>query len=105
MRRYRRVLQVGLLLVVAAFIASLFVFGQRGFGDGAGRDSVATVNGEPIPYARYQRRYQAYTEAYAQMYRDRFSAELAERLRPPPPAAHAPGPDAPIPPPPPPPRP
>src|SRR2546429_10007473 len=80
MRRYRRVLQVGLLLVVAAFIASLFVFGQRGFGDGAGRDSVATVNGESIPYARYQRRYQAYTEAYAQMYRDRFSAELAERL-------------------------
>jgi len=80
MRRYRRVLQVGLLLVVAAFIASLFVFGQRGFGDGAGRDSVATVNGASIPYARYQRRYQAYTEAYAQMYRDRFSAELAERL-------------------------
>jgi peptidyl-prolyl cis-trans isomerase D len=80
MRRYRRVLQGGLLLVVAAFIASLFVFGQRGFGDGAGRDAVATVNGESIPYSRYQRRYQAYMEAYAQMYRDRFSAELAERL-------------------------
>src|SRR5207249_31852 len=32
MRRYRRGLQVGLLMVIAAFIASLFVFGQRGFG-------------------------------------------------------------------------
>src|SRR5947208_15709463 len=80
MRRYRRGLQVGLLVVIAAFVASLFVFGQRGFGDGAGRDAVATVNGESIPLARYQRRYQAYMEAYAQMYKDRFSSDLAERL-------------------------
>src|SRR5439155_884122 len=63
-----------------AFIASLFVFGQRGFGDGAGRDAVATVNGESIPLARYQQRYQAFMEAYARIYRDRFSPELAERL-------------------------
>jgi len=80
MRRYRRLLQVGLLLVIAAFIASLFIFGQSGFGGGEGRDSVATVNGEVIPYSRYQRRYQAYMEAYAQVYRDRFSSEFAERL-------------------------
>src|SRR5213083_1762048 len=80
MRRYRRGLQVGLLVVIAAFIASLFVFGQRGFGDGAGRDAVATVNGESIPLARYQQRYQAFMEAYARIYRDRFSPELAERL-------------------------
>src|SRR2546425_496000 len=80
MRRYRRGLQVGLLVVIAAFIASLFVFGQRGFGDGAGRDVVATVNGESIPLARYQQRYQAFMEAYGRIYRDRFSPELAERL-------------------------
>src|SRR5207247_2097152 len=80
MRRYRRGLQVGLLIVIAAFIASLFVFGQRGFGDGAGRDAVATVNGESIPLARYQQRYQAFMEAYARIYRDRFSPELAARL-------------------------
>ena len=30
MRRYRRLLQVGLLLVIAAFVASLFVFGSSG---------------------------------------------------------------------------
>src|SRR5256884_5025046 len=80
MRRYRRGLQVGLLIVIAAFIASLFVFGQRGFGDGAGRDAGATVNGESIPLARYQQRYQAFMEASARISRDRFSPELAERL-------------------------
>src|SRR5438046_2434962 len=35
MRRYRRGLQVGLLIVIAAFIASLFVFGQRGLAAAA----------------------------------------------------------------------
>src|SRR4029434_3473656 len=29
---------------------------------------------------RFQRRYQSYLEAYAQIYRDRFSTEMAERL-------------------------
>src|SRR3989442_3894271 len=78
MRRYRRGLQVGLLMVIAAFIASLFVFGQRGFGDGAGRDAVATVNGESIPLARYQQRYQAFMEAYARIYRDRSEEHTSE---------------------------
>src|SRR5574341_1139921 len=81
MRRYRRALQIGLLIVVAAFVASLFVFGAGGIGGGGGeRDGVATVNGEAIPFDRYQRRYRAYVDAYAQIYRDRFSQELAERL-------------------------
>src|SRR2546428_13149908 len=80
MRRYRRSLQVGLLLVIAAFIASLFVFGQRGFGDGLGRDSVATVNGEAIPLARYERAYQAYVNMYSQSSRQPMTAELAVRL-------------------------
>ena len=80
MRRYRRALQIGLLFVVAAFIASLFVFGARDFGGGGSPDSVATVNGESIPIGRYQRRYQAYVDAYSQMYRDRFTPELAEKV-------------------------
>ncbi|MEK7715687.1 MAG: SurA N-terminal domain-containing protein, partial [candidate division NC10 bacterium] len=81
MRRHRKALQVGLLLVIAAFVASLFVFGASGIGGGGGEpDAVATVNGESIQVERYQRRYQAYVEAYAQIYRDRFSQELAERL-------------------------
>ena len=81
MRRYRRALQIGLLVVVAAFVASLFVFGAAGrFGNEGVRDSVGTVNGEAIPVERYQRRYQTYVEAYSQIYRDRFSPELAEKL-------------------------
>ena len=83
MRRYRKSLQIGLLVVIAAFVASLFVFGVTGsrYGDSSEpRDSVATVNGEKIPIERFQRRYQSYLEAYAQIYRERFSAEMAERL-------------------------
>ena len=83
MRRYRKSLQLGLLVIIAAFVASLFVFGVTGSrygGSGETRDSVATVNGEAIPIERFQRRYQSYLEAYAQIYRDRFSAEMAERM-------------------------
>ena len=82
MRRFRKSLQIGLLVIIAAFVASLFVFGATGskFGGGETRDSVATVNGETIPIERFQRRYQSYLEAYAQIYRDRFSTEMAERL-------------------------
>ncbi len=83
MRRYRRVLQIGLLVVIAAFvITSVVVSGANTFRSGAtlGRDSVATVNGEAIPNERYQRRYQAYIDAYTQVYRDRFTPELAERM-------------------------
>ena len=81
MRRYRRTLQVGLLVIVAAFVASLFIFGSSvRDGGGGARDSVATVNGEKISVERYQRRYQEYLSMYAQMMRDRFNPEMAERL-------------------------
>jgi peptidyl-prolyl cis-trans isomerase D len=80
MRRYRRALQVGLIVVIAAFIASLFLFGSSSI-DGSGTpDTVATVNGEAIPAERYQRRYQEYLNAYAQMLREKFSPEMAERM-------------------------
>ena len=82
MRRFRRALQIGLLVVIAAFVASLFVFGAGSMGgdDGGGREWVARVNGEAIPVERYQRRYQNYVEAYSQIYRERFSVELAEQM-------------------------
>ena len=79
-RRYRRALQVGLAVVIAAFIASLFVFGSSGFNGGPSGDAVATVNGETIPFDRFQRRYQAYLDAYSRVYRERFSPALAEQL-------------------------
>ncbi|HEY7517856.1 MAG TPA: SurA N-terminal domain-containing protein [Methylomirabilota bacterium] len=79
MRRYRRMLQIGLLLVIAAFVATSVFVGTM--GDSSERtDAVASVNGEVIPLERYQRRYQAYLDAYSRVYRDRFSPELAEQL-------------------------
>src|SRR5688572_31749551 len=79
MRRYRRGLQVGLIAVIAAFVASLFITGSMGPDDGA-RDWVAKVNGEAIPVSRYQQRYQQYFETYARAYGERFNADLAEKM-------------------------
>jgi peptidyl-prolyl cis-trans isomerase D len=79
MRRYRRMLQIGLLLVIAAFVLTSVFVGTMGGGDDR-TDAVASVNGEAIPLERYQRRYQAYLDAYSRVYRDRFSPELAEQL-------------------------
>jgi len=83
MRRYRKGLQVGLLVVIVAFVASLFVFGSRSFdgssGEGGG-DRVATVNGERISRKQYQDRYQAVLDYYGQMNRGRLTPEMAEQL-------------------------
>ena len=82
MRRYRKGLQIGLLVVIIAFVASLFVFGSRSFDGSAseGGDRVATVNGERITRKQYHDRYQAVLDYYSQMNRGRLSAEMAEQL-------------------------
>ena len=82
MRRYRKGLQLGLLVVIAAFVASLFVFGSRSFdgSSGADGDRVATVNGEPISRKQFHDRYQAVLDYYAQANRGRLSPEIAEQL-------------------------
>ncbi|HEU4370804.1 MAG TPA: peptidyl-prolyl cis-trans isomerase [Methylomirabilota bacterium] len=80
-RRYRRGLQIGLLVVIAAFVASLFVFGASGVDQGASRaDTVATVDGETISRKQYQNRYQGYLEMYSQGQPGRLTPELAEQL-------------------------
>ena len=80
MREHRKVLQVSLILVVAAFIASLFIFGTSGMGGGDRADAVATVNGEAIPIDRYQRAYQSYLNMYAQISQRPVTPEVAESL-------------------------
>jgi peptidyl-prolyl cis-trans isomerase D len=80
MRRYRRILQIGLLVVIAAFVVTSVYVGSMSGGSRNRGDIVATVNGEAIPVERYQRRYQAYLDAYSRVYRDRFSPTLAEQL-------------------------
>src|SRR2546421_10588687 len=83
MRRYRRALQVGLLILIAAFVAtSVFVFGSSSLRGDPGT-SVATVNGETISLERYQRRYQDFLNFYGSRLRERLTPEMAERLGPP----------------------
>jgi len=81
MRQYRKSLQVGLLVVIAAFIVTSVVVFGTGTGGGRQRDSVGRVDGEAIPLDRYERRYRTYYEHYTQMFRDRFTPELAQQLQ------------------------
>lgn len=81
MQRHRKGLQIGLLVVIAAFVASLFVFGSSGFDSSAERaDAVAIVNGEKISRRQYQDRFQGYLEMYSRGNQGRLTAELAEQL-------------------------
>ncbi|HUF93421.1 MAG TPA: peptidylprolyl isomerase [Candidatus Limnocylindria bacterium] len=81
MRRNRKLLQIGLLLVIAAFVLSSVYIGSLSGGDGAARaDAVAVVNGEVIPAERYQRRYEVYLNFYSQMNRGSFTPQLAEQM-------------------------
>jgi peptidyl-prolyl cis-trans isomerase D len=80
MREYRKTLQVGLLVVIAAFIVTSVVVFGAGTG-GPQRDSVATVDGEAVPLDRYERRYRAYYEHYAQMLKERFTPQMAQQLQ------------------------
>ncbi len=82
MREYFRGLKFVLLLVIVAFVATSVVYfgsdaiGRRGVSDHA----VASVNGEEISVERFRRAYSRYMELYRQMYKDRMTPEMAERL-------------------------
>jgi len=80
MRRHLKALGILLWVVVAAFVGTTFLVWGKGSITGSDPTAVARVNGEEIPLDRYQRRYQAYVDFYQQLYRDRFSSELAERI-------------------------
>jgi peptidyl-prolyl cis-trans isomerase D len=82
MREYLRGLKLVLLFVIVAFIAtSLFYFGSASLrGDGARPHAPATVNGEDIPAARFQRMQRNYLEYYRRTYRQDITPEVAERL-------------------------
>jgi peptidyl-prolyl cis-trans isomerase D len=81
MRRYRKLLQIGLLVVIAAFVlSSIYIGSLSGDGGAARADAVAIVNGETIPAERYQRRYEVYLNFYSQMNRGNFTPQLAEQM-------------------------
>lgn len=80
MRQQRRLLQVALIVVVVAFVAtSVFVLGQSGPG-GHPRDAVAVVNGETITVERYQRAFQNYIAMLSQASQRTVTSEMAERM-------------------------
>jgi peptidyl-prolyl cis-trans isomerase D len=81
MRRYRRVLQVGLLGVIAAFVLTSVYIGSMSGGSRARADAVATVNGEAIPVERYRRAFQSYVNQMTQYSRQPLTPELIEQLR------------------------
>lgn len=80
MRAMRDYAKYFLAVVIVAFIGTSFFFFGTGSLPGGG-EPVATVNGEEISQAEYQRAYQAYVEFFRQVYRERFTEELARRLR------------------------
>jgi peptidyl-prolyl cis-trans isomerase D len=82
MRGYFRGLKFVLLVVIVAFIAtSLFFYGSGPMrGDGARASATATVNGEEIPAARFQRMQRNYLEYYRRAYRQDITPEIAERM-------------------------
>ncbi len=83
MREYFRGLKFVLLIVIVAFVAtSVVYFGASSLSGsgGPGGTGVATVNGEEIPAERYRRVYQSYVEFYRQIYKERLTPEVADRL-------------------------
>ena len=82
MREYFKGLKLVLLFVIVAFIAtSLFYFGSGSLkGDSARPAAPATVNGEEIPAARFQRMQRNYIEYYRRAYRQDITPEMAERM-------------------------
>jgi len=75
----RRSSRYFLAVVVLTFIASLAYFGAT--QDRSSPTVVATINGEDVSAAAYDRAYRAAVEQYRQILRDRFSEELLRSLR------------------------
>jgi len=82
MREYFRGLKLILLIVIVAFIATSFLyFGSDSLRMGDARsNAVASVNGEDIPPARFQRVQRNYIEYYRRTYQQNVTPEMAERL-------------------------
>lgn len=80
LRRKLKFLSISLWVVIAAFIGTTFLVWGTGSIKGNGPNAVATVNGEEVTLDRYQRVYRSYVEFYRQIYQERFSPELVERL-------------------------
>jgi peptidyl-prolyl cis-trans isomerase D len=75
----RRSSRYFLAVVVLTFIASLAYFGAT--QDKTNPASIATVNGEDISAAEYERAYRQTVEQYRQLFKERFSEDLLRSFR------------------------
>lgn len=80
MRQHLKSLHLLLGVVIVAFIGTTFLVWGKGSITGGDSRAAATVNGEEIPFDRYQRIYRAQLEFFNQLPRERLSPDLAERL-------------------------
>jgi peptidyl-prolyl cis-trans isomerase D len=83
MREYFRGMKLILLVVGVAFVATSLVFyGSTSLrGEGAKASAqIATVNGEDVPPARFQRVLRNYLEFYRRTYQQNLTPEMAERV-------------------------
>lgn len=83
MRKNMKSLSITLWLVIASFIATIFlVWGMQSAGPGTGGSLAvaATVNGEPIPQLEFQQAYSQQREALRQIYGDQWKEDLAVTL-------------------------
>lgn len=84
MRKYMKTLNIFLWAVVGSMVlATFYIYGRGTITSDTGGPvaaGVAVVNGETIPFERYERLYQAYVNRYSQIYKDRFTPAMAERL-------------------------
>lgn len=83
MRNNVKSLSITLWLVIASFIATIFlVWGMQSAGPTAGRNPAvaATVNGEPIPWLEFQQTYRRQRDALRRIYGDRWKEDLVREL-------------------------
>ena len=81
MREHAKALSITLWLVIFALIGTtFFVWGFRSTSGGLGPDTVATVEGEKVPYTEYQQAYQRQYQQYQQALGDKFDEKILDRL-------------------------
>ena len=80
MRRHRRWLYVFLWIVILGFIAFYIPLFRSGVDAGAPGEAIATVGGEPITMAEFQRSYQRQRAFYERMYQGRMTPAMLRRL-------------------------
>ncbi len=82
-RKNMKSLSITLWLVIASFIATIFlVYGMQSGGPGLGRNlgAAATVNGESIPRPEFQRAYRERVQALQRIYGDQWKDDLVSKL-------------------------